>query len=127
MSAEVVFYLDVILTIDDAEIKNTKDLTVSLEKAEVAGSDCGNTRWRATGGTPKSPLIDFMLLGRLGDTSFGMWQALCGSGAPRGVGISDAGRYPSGTCSSTVVSTSSIAGTACGMKLTHGPPRIATE
>lgn len=91
MSAEVVFCLDVILTIDDVAIRNAKDLTVSLEKAEVAASARGNTRWRASVGTPKYLLIDFTLLGRSGDTSFGMWQALWSSGAPGGVGISDAG------------------------------------
>ena len=50
MSGEVVLGLDAIPTIDGAEIKNVKDLTVNLEKAEADASTRANNGWRATVG-----------------------------------------------------------------------------
>ena len=74
MSAEVVLGLDAVLTIDGAEIKNVKDLTVNLEKAEADASTRANNGWRATVGTLKDASIEFTVLNKNGDTSFGMLQ-----------------------------------------------------
>ena len=91
MSAEVILGLDAILTIDGAEIRNVKDLTVNLEKAEADASTRANNGWRATVGTLKDASIEFTVLNKIGDTSFGMLQGLWSSGTPCDVGISDAG------------------------------------
>ena len=98
MSAEVVLGLDAVLTIDGAEIKNVKDLTVSLEKAEADASTRDNNGWRATVGTLKDASIEFTVLNKGGDTSFGMLQGLWSSGTPCDVGISDAGGALTLTC-----------------------------
>jgi len=98
MSAEVVLGLDAVLTIDGAEIKNVKDLTVSLEKAEADASTRDNNGWRATVGTLKDASIEFTVLNKSGDTSFGMLQGLWSSGTPCDVGISDAGGALTLTC-----------------------------
>ncbi len=91
MSAEVVLGLDAVLTIDGAEIKNVKDLTVNLEKAEADASTRANNGWRATVGTLKDASIEFTVLNKIGDSAFGMLQGLWSSGTPCDVGISDAG------------------------------------
>lgn len=51
MAAEVKLGLDAVLTINGTEIKNCKDLTVSLEKAEADASTRANNGWRTTVGT----------------------------------------------------------------------------
>jgi hypothetical protein len=91
MSAEVVLGLDAVLSIDGAEIKNVKDLTVSLEKAEADASTRDNNGWRATVGTLKDASIEFTVLNKSGDTSFSMLQGLWSTGTPCDVDISDAG------------------------------------
>ena len=91
MSAEVKLGLDAVLTIDGAEIKNVKDLTVNLEKAEADASTRANNGWRATVGTLKDASIEFTVLNKNADTSFGMLQGLWSSGTPCDVGITDAG------------------------------------
>lgn len=58
MSAEVKLGLDAVLTIDGAEIKNVKDLTINLEKAEADASTRANNGWRATFGTLKDASIE---------------------------------------------------------------------
>ncbi len=98
MSAEVVLGLDAVLTIDGAEIKNVKDLTVNLEKAEADASTRANNGWRATVGTLMDASIEFTVLNKNGDTSFGMLQGLWSSGTPCDVGISDAGGSLTLTC-----------------------------
>lgn len=89
--AEVVLGLDAVLKIDDVEIKNCKDLTVSLEKAEADASTRDNNGWRATVGTLKDASIEFTVLNKVGDTAFATIQALFMSGDPCDVEISDAG------------------------------------
>ena len=91
MSAEVVLDLDAILTIDGAEIKNVKDLTVNLEKAEADASTRANNGWRATVGTLKDASIEFAVLNKVGDTAFAMFQTLWSTGTPCDAEISDAG------------------------------------
>ena len=98
MSAEVVLGLDAVLTIDGAEIKNVKDLTVKLEKAEADASTRDNNGWRATVGTLKDASIEFTVLNKNGDTSFSMLQTLWSSGTPCDVDISDAGGSLTLTC-----------------------------
>ncbi|GAA4446150.1 phage tail tube protein [Novipirellula rosea] len=98
MSAEVVLGLDAVLTIDGAEIKNVKDLTVNLEKAEADASTRDNNGWRATVGTLKDASIEFTVLNKNGDTSFSMLQTLWSSGTPCDVDISDAGGSLTLTC-----------------------------
>ena len=98
MSAEVKLGLDAVLTIDGAEIKNVKDLTVNLEKAEADASTRANNGWRATVGTLKDASIEFTVLNKNGDTAFGMLQGLWSSGTPCDVGISDAGGSLTLTC-----------------------------
>ena len=98
MSAEVKLGLDAVLTIDGAEIKNVKDLTVNLEKAEADASTRDNNGWRATVGTLKDASIEFTVLNKNGDTAFGMLQGLWSSGTPTDVGISDAGGSLTLTC-----------------------------
>ncbi|MCP4784090.1 MAG: hypothetical protein GY894_03895 [Planctomycetes bacterium] len=88
---EVKLGLDATLTIDGAEIKNCKDLTVTLEKAEADASTRDNNGWRATVGTLKDASIEFTVLNKDGDTSFALLQGLFMSGDPCNVGISDAG------------------------------------
>lgn len=89
--AEVVLGLDAVLKIDDVEIKNCKDLTVSLEKAEADASTRDNNGWRATVGTLKDASIEFTVLNKVGDTAFATIQTLFMSGDPCDVEISDAG------------------------------------
>ena len=89
--AEVVLGLDAVLKIDGAEIKNCKDLTVSLEKAEADASTRDNNGWRATVGTLKDASIEFTVLNKVGDTTFATIQSLFMSGDPCDVEISDAG------------------------------------
>jgi hypothetical protein len=96
--AEVRLGLDAVLTIDGAEIKNCKDLTVSLEKAEADASTRDNNGWRATVGTLKDASIEFTVLNKSGDTAFAMLQGLFMSGAPCDVGITDAGAALTLTC-----------------------------
>jgi len=91
MPAEVVLGLDAVLSIDGAEIKNVKDLTVNLEKAEADASTRDNNGWRATVGTLKDASIEFTVLNKSGDTSFTMLQGLWSTGTPCDVDISDAG------------------------------------
>ena len=88
---EVKLGLDATLTIDGAEIKNCKDLTVTLEKAEADASTRDNNGWRATVGTLKDASIEFTVLNKDGDTSFALLQGLFMSGDPTNVSISDAG------------------------------------
>lgn len=88
---EVVLGLDAVLKIDGDEIKNCKDLTVSLEKAEADASTRDNNGWRATVGTLKDASIEFTVLNKVGDTTFAMIQSLFMSGDPCDVEISDAG------------------------------------
>jgi hypothetical protein len=89
--AEVVLGLDAVLKIDGDEIKNCKDLTVSLEKAEADASTRDNNGWRATVGTLKDASIEFTVLNKVGDDTFSMIQDLFMSGDPCDVEISDAG------------------------------------
>jgi hypothetical protein len=89
--AEVVLGLDAVLKIDGDEIKNCKDLTVSLEKAEADASTRDNNGWRATVGTLKDASIEFTVLNKVGDTTFATIQTLFMSGDPCDVEISDAG------------------------------------
>ncbi len=96
--AEVRLGLDATLTIDDTEIKNCKDLTVSLEKAEADATTRDNNGWRATVGTLKDASIEFTVLNKDGDTAFATLQALFMSGDPCDVEISDAGGTLSLTC-----------------------------
>lgn len=96
--AEVRLGLDATLTIDDTEIKNCKDLTVSLEKAEADATTRDNNGWRATVGTLKDASIEFTVLNKDGDTAFTTLQALFMSGDPCDVEISDAGGTLSLTC-----------------------------
>ncbi|MCM2370671.1 phage tail tube protein [Aporhodopirellula aestuarii] len=98
MSAEVVLGLDAVLTIDGAEIKNVKDLTVNLEKAEADASTRDNNGWRATVGTLKDASIEFTVLNKNGDTSFSMLQTLWSSGTPCDIDISDVGGSLTLTC-----------------------------
>ncbi len=65
MSAEVVLGLDAVLTIDGAEIKNVKDLTVSLEKAEADASTRDNNDWRATENADAVWLTSEIVSGRI--------------------------------------------------------------
>lgn len=65
MSAEVVLGLDAVLTIDGAEIKNVKDLTVSLEKAEADASTRDNIGWRATENADAVWLTSEIVSGRI--------------------------------------------------------------
>ena len=88
---EVKLGLDATLTIDGAEIKNCKDLTVTLEKAEADASTRDNNGWRATVGTLKDASIEFTVLNKDGNTSFALLQGLFMSGDPTNVSISDAG------------------------------------
>ena len=88
---EVKLGLDAVLTIDGTEITNVKDLTVSLEKAEADASTRANNGWRATVGTLKDASIEFAVLNKEGDSSFGLLQGLWSSGTPCDVNISDAG------------------------------------
>jgi len=88
---EVKLGLDAVLTIDGTEITNVKDLTVSLEKAEADASTRANNGWRATVGTLKDASIEFAVLNKDGDSSFGLLQGLWSSGTPCDVNISDAG------------------------------------
>ncbi len=96
--AEVRLGLDAVLTIDGTEIKNCKDLTVSLEKAEADASTRDNNGWRATVGTLKDASIEFTVLNKDGDPSFGLLQSLFMSGNPADVGVSDAGGTLTLTC-----------------------------
>ena len=96
--AEVRLGLDATLTIDDTEIKNCKDLTVSLEKAEADATTRDNNGWRATVGTLKDASIEFTVLNKDGDTAFTTLQSLFMSGDPCDVEISDAGGTLSLTC-----------------------------
>ena len=96
--AEVRLGLDAVLTIDGVEIKNCKDLTVSLEKAEADASTRDNNGWRATVGTLKDASIEFTVLNKSGDTAFATLQGLFMSGAPCDVGITDAGAALTLTC-----------------------------
>ncbi len=91
MAAEVKLGVDAVLAINGTEIKNCKDLTVSLEKAEADASTRANNGWRATVGTLKDASIEFGVLNKLGDSAFGMLQGLWSSGTPCDVSISDAG------------------------------------
>lgn len=90
--------LDAILTIDGVEIKNVKDLTVNLEKAEADASTRANNGWRATVGTLKDASIEFKVLNLTGDVAFGLLQGLYMSGTPCDVGISDVGGSMTLTC-----------------------------
>ena len=96
--AEVRLGLDASLTIDGTEIKNCKDLTVSLEKAEADATTRDNNGWRATVGTLKDASIEFTVLNKDGDTAFTTLQALFMSGDPCDVEISDAGGTLTLTC-----------------------------
>jgi hypothetical protein len=96
--AEVRLGLDASLTIDGTEIKNCKDLTVSLEKAEADATTRDNNGWRATVGTLKDASIEFTVLNKDGDTAFATLQGLFMSGDPCEVGISDAGGTLALTC-----------------------------
>jgi len=96
--AEVKLGLDAVLTIDTVEIKNCKDLTVSLEKAEADATTRDNNGWRATVGTLKDASIEFAVLNKDGDTAFATLQGLFMSGDPCDVGISDAGGTLTLTC-----------------------------
>lgn len=96
--AEVRLGLDAVLTVGGSEIKNCKDLTVTLEKAEADASTRDNNGWRATVGTLKDASIEFTVLNKDGDTAFGLLQGLFMSGDPTDVGISDAGGTLSLTC-----------------------------
>jgi hypothetical protein len=96
--AEVKLGLDAVLTIDGSEIKNCKDLTVSLEKAEADATTRDNNGWRATVGTLKDASIEFAVLNKDGDTAFATLQGLFMSGDPCDVGISDAGGTLTLTC-----------------------------
>ena len=96
--AEVKLGLDAVLTINGAEIKNCKDLTVSLEKAEADATTRDNNGWRATVGTLKDASIEFAVLNKDGDTAFATLQGLFMSGTPCDVGISDAGGTLTLTC-----------------------------
>lgn len=96
--AEVRLGLDATLTIDDTEIKNCKDLTVSLEKAEADATTRDNNGWRATVGTLKDASIEFTVLNKDGDTAFATLQGLFMSGDPCDVEISDAGGTLALTC-----------------------------
>lgn len=96
--AGVVLGLEATLKIDDAEITNCKDLTVSLEKAEADASTRGNNGWRATVGTLKDASIEFTVLNKTGDTAFTTLQGLFMSGEPCDVEISDAGGTLTLTC-----------------------------
>jgi hypothetical protein len=87
MSAEVVLGLDAVLTIDGAEIKNVKDLTVSLEKAEADASTRDNNGWRATVGTLKDASIEFTVLNKSGDLHSACFKA-CGPRARHATSIS---------------------------------------
>lgn len=89
--AGVVLGLDAVLKIDDVEITNCKDLTVSLEKAEADASTRGNNGWRATVGTLKDASIEFTVLNKPGDDAFTTLQGLFMTGDPCDVEISDAG------------------------------------
>ena len=96
--AEVRLGLDASLTINGSEIKNCKDLTVSLEKAEADATTRDNNGWRATVGTLKDASIEFTVLNKDGDTAFTTIQGLFMSGNPCEVGISDAGGTLALTC-----------------------------
>ncbi len=95
---EVRLGLDATLSIDGAEIKNCKDLTVTLEKAEADASTRDNNGWRATVGTLKDASIEFTVLNKDGDTAFALLQGLFMSGDPTDVAISDAGGTLTLTC-----------------------------
>ena len=95
---EVRLGLDAVLTINGAEIKNCKDLTVSLEKAEADATTRDNNGWRATVGTLKDASIEFAVLNKVGDSAFATLQGLFMSGDPCEVGISDAGGTLALTC-----------------------------
>ncbi|MGV3483368.1 MAG: phage tail tube protein [Planctomycetaceae bacterium] len=96
--AEVRLGLDAELTIDAVEVKNCKDLTVTLEKAEADATTRDNNGWRATVGTLKDASIEFTVLNKDGDTTFATLYAAFMSGDPVDVGISDAGGVLSLTC-----------------------------
>lgn len=83
--------LEATLTIDGTEIKNVKDLTVSLEKAEADVSTRDNNGWRATVGTLKDASIEFQVFNKENDTAFGNLYTKWLSGDPIVVVISDVG------------------------------------
>jgi hypothetical protein len=88
---EVKLGLEATLTIDGTEIKNVKDLTVSLEKAEADVSTRDNNGWRATVGTLKDASIEFQVFNKENDTAFGNLYTKWLSGDPIVVVISDVG------------------------------------
>jgi len=83
--------LDATLTIDGTELKNVKDLSVSLEKAEADVSTRDNNGWRATVGTLRDASIDFQVVNKNNDTAFATLYAKWLSGDPLAVVISDVG------------------------------------
>ena len=95
---EVRLGLDATLTIDGQEIKNCKDLTIGLEKAEADVTTRDNNGWRATVGTLKDASIEFQVVNKDGDTTFTDLQAKFMSGDPVDVEISDVGAALILTC-----------------------------
>lgn len=88
---EVKLGLEATLTIDGTEIKNVKDLTVSLEKAEADVSTRDNAGWRATVGTLKDASIEFQVFNKEDDTAFATLYTKWLSGDPVVAVISDVG------------------------------------
>jgi len=72
-----------------AEIKNVKDVTLSLEKGEADVTTRANGGWRATVGTLKEASIEFQMVWDTGDANFTAFQQAFFNNTPLELAVMD--------------------------------------